>query len=41
VARLKASGNLRWSAAAFLISLIALAPILAIAVIALRPSGDT
>jgi iron(III) transport system permease protein len=41
VARLKEIGNLRWSAAAFLISLIALAPILAIAVIALRPSGDT
>jgi iron(III) transport system permease protein len=41
VARLKESGNLRWSTAAFLISLIALAPILAIAVIALRPSGDT
>jgi iron(III) transport system permease protein len=40
VARLKESGNLRWSAAAFLISLIALAPILAIAVIALGPSGD-
>jgi iron(III) transport system permease protein len=41
MARLKESGNLLWSAAAFLISLIALAPILAIAVIALRPSGDT
>ena len=41
MARLKESGNLCWSAAAFLISLIALAPILAIAVIALRPSGDT
>ncbi len=41
MARLKESGNLRWSTAAFLISLIALAPILAIAVIALRPSGGT
>jgi len=41
LARLKESGNLGWSAGAFLISLIALAPILAIAVIALRPSGDT
>ena len=41
MARLKESGNLCWSAAACLISLIALAPILAIAVIALRPSGDT
>ncbi len=41
MARLRESGNLRWSAAAFLISLLALAPILAIAVIALRPSGDT
>jgi len=38
--RLEESGNLGWSAGAFLISLIALAPILAIAVIALRPSGD-
>ncbi len=41
LARLKESGNLGWSAAAFLISLIALLPILAIAVIALQPSGDT
>ena len=41
LARLKESGNLGWSAAAFFISLIALLPILAIAVIALQPSGDT
>ena len=41
LARLKESGNLGWSAAALLISLIALLPILAIAVIALKPSGDT
>jgi iron(III) transport system permease protein len=34
-------GNLGWSAAAFILSLIALAPIIAIAVIALQPSGDT
>ena len=39
--RLTESGNLVWSAAAFVISLIALLPILAIAVIALKPSGDT
>ena len=36
LARLKESGNLGWSAAALLISLIALLPILAIAVIALQ-----
>ncbi|MGH6832688.1 MAG: iron ABC transporter permease, partial [Methyloceanibacter sp.] len=41
LARLKESGNLGWSAAAFLISLIALLPIIAIALIALQPSGDT
>ena len=41
VARLKESGNLGWSVAALVISLIALLPILAIAVIALKPSGDT
>src|SRR3990170_381628 len=41
LARLKESGNLGWSAAAFFISLIALLPILAIALIALRSSGDT
>ncbi|MGH6749007.1 MAG: iron ABC transporter permease, partial [Methyloceanibacter sp.] len=39
--RLVEGGNLAWSAAAFILSLIALAPIIAIAVIALRPSGDT
>jgi len=41
LARLKQSGNLGWSVAAFLISLIALLPLLAIALIALKPSGDT
>lgn len=41
LARLKEGGNLGWSVAAFVISLIALLPILAIALIALRPSGDT
>ena len=41
LARLKESGNLGWSIAAFLISLIALLPLLAIALIALKPSGDT
>ena len=39
--RVRESGNLGWSAAAFAISLIALIPILAIALIALKPSGDT
>src|ERR1044071_6918958 len=41
IARLWESGNLAWSAAAFLISLIALLPIIALAVIAFRSSGDT
>jgi len=41
LARLKESGNLGWSAAALVISLIALLPILAIIAIALEPSGDT
>lgn len=41
LARLKESGNLGWSVAALLISLIALLPIGAIALIALGPSGDT
>ena len=41
LARLKESGNLGWSAAAFFISLIALLPLLAIAAIALQSSGDT
>ena len=39
--RLRESGSLGWSAAALLISLIALLPIIAIALIALKPSGDT
>ena len=39
--RLVESSNLGWSAAAAILSLIALAPIIAIAVIALQPSGDT
>jgi iron(III) transport system permease protein len=39
--RLTESGNLAWSAAAFAVSLITLLPILAIAWIALKPSGDT
>lgn len=39
--RLKPSGNLGWPIAALLISLIALLPILSIAWIALKPSGDT
>jgi iron(III) transport system permease protein len=39
--RLRESGNLGWSAAALLISLIALLPVIAIALIALKPSGDT
>jgi iron(III) transport system permease protein len=41
LARLTESGNLGWSVAALLISLIALLPLLAIALIALKPSGDT
>jgi iron(III) transport system permease protein len=41
LARLTESGNLAWSVAAFFLSLIALAPLIAIAVIALRSSGDT
>jgi len=39
--RLTESGNLGWSVAALLLSLIALAPLIAIAVIALQSSGDT
>ena len=39
--RLRESGSLGWSAAALLISLIALLPIIALALIALKPSGDT
>jgi iron(III) transport system permease protein len=41
VSRLRESGNLGWSVAAFLISLIALAPVIAIGVLALKSSGDT
>ena len=41
LARLTESGNLAWSAAALILSLIAFAPLIAIAVIALQPSGDT
>jgi iron(III) transport system permease protein len=41
LARLTESGNLGWSVAALLISLVALLPLLAIALIALKPSGDT
>lgn len=41
LARLKQSGNLGWSAAALLISLIALLPLLAVIAIALQTSGDT
>ncbi len=41
LARLTESGNLGWSVAALVLSLIALAPIIAIAVIAFQPSGDT
>lgn len=40
VARLRKSGHLGWSVAALVLSLIALAPLIAIAVIALKPSGD-
>lgn len=40
-ARLKESGNLGWSIAALIISLIALLPLFAIAAIALKSSGDT
>ncbi len=41
LARLGQGGNLGWSIAALILSLIAIAPILAIAVIAFQPSGDT
>jgi iron(III) transport system permease protein len=40
IARARASGNLAWSVAATIISLIAMAPILAIVALALQPSGD-
>lgn len=39
--RLTESGNLAWSIGALILSLIALAPLIAIAIIALQPSGDT
>ena len=41
LARLRESGNLAWSLAAVLISLVAILPLLAIAAIALQASGDT
>jgi hypothetical protein len=41
IARLRDSGNLAWSIAATIISLIAIAPVLAILVLALQSSGDT
>jgi iron(III) transport system permease protein len=41
LARHTESGNFGWSVAALVLSLIALAPLIAIAVIALGPSGDT
>jgi len=41
VARLRESGNLGWSVAALIISLIALAPVIAVGVLALKSSGDT
>jgi iron(III) transport system permease protein len=41
LARLKESGNLGWSIAALLISLIALLPLIALILLALKPSGDT
>ncbi|MEE8633701.1 MAG: iron ABC transporter permease, partial [Methyloceanibacter sp.] len=41
LARLSESGNLGWSIAALVLSFIALGPIIAIAVIAFQPSGDT
>jgi iron(III) transport system permease protein len=41
MSRLRESGNLGWSIAALIISLIALAPVIAIGVLALKSSGDT
>jgi len=41
VSRLRESGNLGWSVAALIISLIALAPVIAVGVLALKSSGDT
>jgi hypothetical protein len=40
IARLRESGNLAWSVAASIISLIAIAPVIAIGVLALGSSGD-
>jgi iron(III) transport system permease protein len=40
IARLRESGNLAWSAAASIISLIAIAPVIAIGVLARGSSGD-
>src|SRR4029453_15940224 len=41
LARLRVSGNLAWSLAALLISLIAVLPLLSLGAIALQASGDT
>ena len=41
IARLRESGNLAWSVAATIISLIAIAPVVTIFVLALQSSGDT
>ena len=41
IARARSSGDLAWSVAALLISLIAIAPVIAIFVLALQSSGDT
>jgi iron(III) transport system permease protein len=41
LARLRGRGNLGWSIAAILISLAALAPLIAVGVLALHSSGDT
>jgi len=41
IARARSSGNLAWSVAALLISLIAIAPVIAIGVLALQSSSDT
>ena len=41
IARLRDSGNLAWSVAATIISLIAIAPVVTIFVLALQSSGDT
>ena len=41
IARARSSGGFAWSVAALLISLIAIAPVIAIFVLALQSSGDT